>query len=270
MSLNERIKEAFDRIQADEELKRHTREFIFQKTQGYKICHSFPYKRAMTVMACFLFALLGLGYSIYFTTVSVISVDVNPSVELNINRFDKVIFAKTYNEDGDKLLSSVNIRFLDYKEALEQILEDKSIISYLTQDQLIAITVCGTNEKKKNEMLTSLTYCTASYGNIHCSSGSSEEVAAAHALGISFGKYKALLELQALDPTVTAEDIKGLTMRQIRDRITELSNGIEENTQNDNTNKGNGGQNCGHGNGKGNGNGCGSGNRQGAGNQYRN
>ena len=48
---------------------------------------------------------------------------------------------------------------------------------------------------------------------------------AAHDCGLSYGKYRAYLELAALDPTVTPEEVQGMTMREIRDRIAALSGG---------------------------------------------
>lgn len=84
---------------------------------------------------------------------------------------------------------------------------------------------------------------------------------AAHEAGMSFGKYKAFLELQALNPDITAEDIKDLTMRQIRDMIAELSgntdeansDGTGENSGSDKCKRGHFGHGSGYGNGQGNG-----------------
>lgn len=225
MSNSRKVKEAFDKIHADNELKKNTREFLFQKTKGYRKKLFFPYKRMAIIMACFLFVILGQkGYSSYFTAVSTISIDVNPSVELDINQFEKVIDVKSYTEDGDIVISAVNIRFLDYREAMTLLLQNESITQYLTQEQLVVITVFGTDEKRNTEMLADLTACTGPYENVQCSAGNSNDVEEAHSLGLSYGKYKVFLELQALDPNITIEDIRGLTMRQIRDMISALLN----------------------------------------------
>lgn len=57
--------------------------------------------------------------------------------------------------------------------------------------------------------------CTASVDNTHCCLGEAGEVEAARELGLSYGKYRALLALQALDPTVTAGDVQALSTGQI-------------------------------------------------------
>lgn len=48
-------------------------------------------------------------------------------------------------------------------------------------------------------------------------------MAAAQEAGLPYGKYRAFLELQALDPTLTPEDVAGMTMKEIRAWIDELA-----------------------------------------------
>lgn len=218
-----RLKEAFDNVHADEAMKRHTREFLARKTKGYGRKNIFPYWRMAAAMACLLVLLMGCGgYFLYFIPVSSISVDVNPSIELGINRFDRVVRVDTYNEDGEDIMSALDVRFMDYRDALDLILNQESEEEYLTEDSCIAIAVSGTAEGKQREMLACAHTCASPYGNVHCSSGSSGDAKAAHEAGMSLGRYQAFLALQALDPSVTPEDIEDLTMNQIWDRIEEL------------------------------------------------
>lgn len=234
--MNNRIKEAFDHIHADSDLKANTADFVCSKTNQYQKSHFFSYKRFAAVVVCLLLVLVGQkGYSVYFTPVSTISIDVNPSIEFSVNQFDKVIDVASYNEDGEILVSSMNVRFLDYKKALNLLLQNENMASYLTQDQTVIITVFGASDQKNDEMLASLAAYTASYENVHCSSGHSEEVTEAHSFGLSCGKYRAFLELQALDPSITVEDIRELSMRQIQDMIIERSNGAADAFEEDET-----------------------------------
>lgn len=226
--MNTRMKEAFDKVRAEEELKNHTKEFLAKKTNGYRKKSFLPYKGLIAAAACLLFVFLGWGgYLMYFTPTFVISVDVNPSIELGINRFEKVVSVETYNDDGYAVMSAMNVNHLNYQDALAQILADKSMESYLTQNQMIAVTVSGEDENKKNEMLANITACTKPYANVHCSSCGSQEADAAHDAGLSLGKYRAFLELQELNPDITVEDVQGLTMRQIQDMIDALSDGAD-------------------------------------------
>lgn len=223
--MNEKIKNAFDSVHAAEELKGRTRDFLFQKTDGYQKKPARMYRRFALAAACLLFAVLCGGGYLYFTPVASISVDVNPSIELGINRFDRVVSVEGYNEDGRALAGSLHVWLLPYEEALDQILSGESMARYMTPEHFVSITVVGESEEKSGEMLEHVNSCAGYHENVHCSAGSAEEVSAAHEAGLSFGKYQAFLELQALDPTVTPQDVQGLTMRQIRDRIAALSGG---------------------------------------------
>jgi len=238
--MNTNMKEAFDKVYAEEELKKQTKEFLAKKTDCYRKRRFSAYKGLVAVAACFVLVLFGWrGYSAYFKPSFVISVDVNPSIELGINRFERVVSVEAYNDDGYAVMSALNINYLDYRDALGRILADKSMEPYLAQNQVIAVTVSGEDENKKNEMLVNVTACTKPYANVHCSSCNSEEAAAAHDAGLSLGKYKAFLELQALNPDITAEDVQGLTMRQIQDMIDALSGGLDDAEKNESFGGGN-------------------------------
>lgn len=260
--MKHRLQDAFNKIHAEQELKISTMEFLENTPRGYRKRNVSFSRRLIAAVVCF--ALLfsaGTGCSAYLTPAFAISIDINPSIELGINRFNKVVSVDTFNEEGDFIMSDVNVYYLNYEDALERILDDKDMKKYITQNQLIAVTVFGKNEENNNELLDHVTACTSSYKNVHCSSGNSGEVMAAHEAGMSFGKYKAFLELQALNPDITAEDIKDLTMRQIRDMIAELSgntdeansDGTGENSGSDKCKRGHFGHGSGYGNGQGNG-----------------
>lgn len=224
--MSNRMKEAFDNVHAEEELKRHTRNHLAETIYKRK---TFACKKLASALCCCVLLLFGAGgYSLYFTQTSAISVDVNPSIELGINQFDKVISVKGYNDDGRRIADSLDIRFLDYQTALKQLLADDSMNPYLTADHLLSITVNSTSEEKNNEMLVKVNTCTSHIsGKIYYSAGSSEEADEAHEVGMSFGKYKAFLELQKLDPDITIEEVQGMTMRQIQDRISALTDNSE-------------------------------------------
>ena len=104
-------------------------------------------------MICCLFLLTGVGgYRLYFTEASVISVDVNPSLELNLNFFDRVISVKGYNEDGENLAEEADVKFLDYKEALEEILYTECVKECMDNEELLLITVAGKDEEKRGNI----------------------------------------------------------------------------------------------------------------------
>ena len=150
--MNNKIKEAFDQVHASEDLKQHTLDSIYQKTNGFQPRKTFYMRKYAVAMACCLLLFLGAsGCYSYFTPVSAISIDINPSVELNINRFDRVINMKGYNKDGEKLADTINVRFLKYSDAIEKILSSDALSAFLAMDAGNPYITYGISEKVMDE-----------------------------------------------------------------------------------------------------------------------
>lgn len=233
--MNGKIKEAFHKIHAEEALKEKTKAFLAQETQGYT--QRKPYKTKsfqylLSAAACLVLLLVG-SYWLYFVPTTEISIDINPSVELGVNRFDKVISVNGYNKDGQELADSLSVKFTDYGEAIRQILENKSIIRLLSQNEVLTIAVVGSNGSQSERILSHIESCTAGQKNTYCYAAHLDEVGTAHKMGLSCGKYHAFLELQALDPSITVEEIENMTMREIRDLTEELSASRNSTSQTD-------------------------------------
>lgn len=232
--MNNRLKNAFENVHAEDELVEHTRELLrdYMEQPTKRKGSPLPSVRLIAALSCLLLFLLAGGI-FFLTPVSTISVDINPSIELGINYFDRVVEAKAFNEDGESLMESLRIKYKTYTEALEDILENETIQECLAQNEAMSITVVSDNEEKNSEVVEKVRSCTAGQNNVYCHAGSREAVEHAHEAGLSYGKYNAFLILQELDPSVTVEDVQGLTMREIWNRITALSS--EENTDADTT-----------------------------------
>ena len=223
--MDERIKEAFEQVQAESGLKDRTKAYVSRKTGGYRRKGTAKYKVLASAFACVALLLFG-GYWLYFTPTVEISIDVNPSIELGVNRF---------------------VKYMDYSDAVTQIIESEDITSLLSNGEIMTIAVIGEDSTQSEEVLATVQSCTSGKSNTYCYAARTEEVQAAHETGLSYGKYRAYLELQELDPTVTVEQIQTMTMREIRERIWELSGDSDSETQP----SGNGHGQQGNGNGQG-------------------
>ena len=228
--MRDRLKEAFDSVRAEEELKSATRDFVLQKVRErqQRTGWSAPaYRGLVPALACFLLvaaAALG-GWRLYFTPTSVISIDINPSIELEVNRFDRVISVRGWNDDGEALAAGLDVDFMEYTQAVEQVLATPIVTDCLARDEVLSIVVVGEDLEQRGRILEDMESCTSGCGNAYCWQAAPGEVEAAHEAGLSYGKYRAFLELQALDPSVTPEEVQDLTMREIRQWIQELSPG---------------------------------------------
>ena len=228
--MDDRLRDAFAQVRAEEALKKRTLAYLAQSTDNWQTApatrHRRRFRPLLTAAACAACLLMTLGSLwVYFTPAAFISVDVNPSLELAVNRFDRVISVTGLNDDGDALAQTLNVRFLDYTQALEQVLDSDTIAQCLARDEMLSITVAGDDAEQTEEMLSQVSACTAGQKNTYCHAADLETVTQAHDHGLSCGKYQMLLELQAWDPSLTAEDVRDMTMRELWDLLGQLSGG---------------------------------------------
>lgn len=221
--MDERLREAFAQVRAEDALKERTLRCLARETGGWQTA---PRRRArplLTAAACAACLLLSLGSLwLYFTPAAYISVDVNPSLELTVNRFDRVIALEGRNDDGTILAEELDVRFLDYTAALEQVLDSGAIADLLARNEPLTITVAGSDETRTAEMLSQVSACAAGRGTAYCHAADLQTAEKAHDCGLSCGRYRMLLALQALDPSITAEDVRDRTMRQLQSWLAEL------------------------------------------------
>ena len=166
MTMNKTFKELFGPVQAEEALKDRTRAFLARQTQGYA---NPPAKRrkhpiCAAACACLLLLLLG-GRRLYFTPTAEISIDINPSIELSVNRFDRVIAVDGFNQDGQDLSDALDIKHRHYLEAVEQVLHYDSIAALLSGGEVLTITVAGQDNRQSAKILSCVETCTAGQSN---------------------------------------------------------------------------------------------------------
>ena len=180
--MDERIKEAFEQVRAESGLKDKTKAYVSRKTGSYRRAGTAKYKVLASAFACVALLLFG-GYWLYFTPTVEISIDVNPSIELGVNRFNRIVSLESYNEDGQALLDSLDIRFTEYSDAVTQIIESENITSLLSDGEVMTIAVIGEDSTQSKEVLSTVQSCTSGKSNTYCYAARTEEVQAAHETG---------------------------------------------------------------------------------------
>lgn len=228
-NLSNRIYDAFDSVHAERELKEKTKKYLARKSCRRQVR---PLRYAAAVFGCLLLLLLGAGgYTMYAAPVAAISIDINPSMEWEVNRFDRVVSVTCYNKEAERTVGRLHLKHRKYDEAISALLIEMERSGYLTEDGMVNISVISEDQNKSTEMQNRAAQCAGQYcSNVSCHAGNSADMAAAHESGLSFGKYQAFLKLQELDPSVTAEDVRGMCMRQIQELIDQYDSEESETT----------------------------------------
>ena len=120
----------------------------------------------------------------------------------------------------------------DIGSILNQQQKSASISIHLWSWNLIDLIVCSqwkvNDQIQSKEVLNHIKGCTNKSENIYCYYIKAEEVENAHEAGFSCGKYKVFLEIQELDPRITAKEVKNMSMKEMRDLLKELSGTDQE------------------------------------------
>ena len=213
--MKNKIRDAFGQIHATEQMKAHVYSRLLQQMERNKR-RRVPV-RSLAAAFVLLFLCLGSGFYLWEAPVSYVSMDVNPSIELTLNRFDFVTHVESKNQEGALLLSHLRLDGKSYLKAVELLMESELMQSYLSKDAALTFTVAS---PKAEEILEGLKACTAStqyHGT--CVQTDMETVQAAHHCGVSIGKYQIFLSLSAYDSSLTLEDCEAMTMHQLRELL---------------------------------------------------
>lgn len=223
MEPNNKIRTAFDGISASEKLKADTRNFL-RDARLRSVRPVRPVWRWAAGLVCALF-LFGLGlesHKLFWTPFSYVSIDVNPSLELILNRFDRVISAEAYNEEGRVILADVSISGKYYVDAVEEIVESRAMVPYLSENAGLTFTVAASNGRKESVLLAGIKGSSGCvmHGGMSVKSDMAI-VEEAHENGFSLGKYTAYQLLLQYDESVTAQDCQDMSMSEIHVLIRE-------------------------------------------------
>lgn len=127
---------------------------IGQEFSGKVITKTRFINKNLITAACIFFVILFGGVSFaYYTPASTIEININPSMQIKTNIFNRIISCKPLNNDGKKLLASINLthKLLDdgLKEIIEQSKKDNFINnSYVKSENIIQVKISTSNNQK--------------------------------------------------------------------------------------------------------------------------
>ena len=112
---------------------------------------------AWLAAACLALVVVGGGAGVQYyqanAVASVISLDVNPSVELSVNRKNRVLEAEPLNEDAKAIMEDMNLKGVDLNVAVNAVIGSMVTHGYLDDlDNAILVTVSNRSEEHTSEL----------------------------------------------------------------------------------------------------------------------
>eukprot|EP00792_Barthelona_sp_PAP020_P002596 TRINITY_DN14132_c0_g1_i1.p1 TRINITY_DN14132_c0_g1~~TRINITY_DN14132_c0_g1_i1.p1 ORF type:complete len:241 (+),score=38.29 TRINITY_DN14132_c0_g1_i1:170-892(+) len=149
------IKLESDQISYGEEIE------IESKTKSVsKVIELSSFRRFALIAAVFLLILLPItGSWAYYTPTGYIEIDINPSLEIVYNRFNRVIGVNGLNEDGKEVIESMPTLKGSVEDVTELLVNQAKDLEYLVsgQENIIMITVVSID---KDDSLNPIDYLT--------------------------------------------------------------------------------------------------------------
>jgi len=101
------------------------------------------------------FVMLFIGYSFLFigNEYAYVDIDINPSIEMTINKKENVIKAEALNNDGQILLDSVKVKNMNLTEAVSLLINKSKEIGFIDSynNKILLTTALSTDKPSKNE-----------------------------------------------------------------------------------------------------------------------
>ncbi len=147
------FKSALNQIKADPKLIMKTERLLIESRQIHIKERRLPFtmKRSLTVASMILMLFVfSLGiFAAYTSPVAYVSVDINPSIELSLNVFNKVIEAFSYNKDGTAILDSLSLKGKTVDDAINTTVNSAIEKGYILSDGSTVILITSETKKLK-------------------------------------------------------------------------------------------------------------------------
>jgi Anti-sigma factor N-terminus len=190
-------------------------------------------KKVVAIAASFalIFGVSTAAYG-YVSPSKYINIDINPSVELVANRYNKIIKVKSLNEDGTKIIEDLSLKNKSITEAVNLVMEAVKEDGYLAQElgNEILITVASKNETYAKEIemeLTEIVKQELVKENIEetpvtIGSVGLEVHEEAEKLGVSPGKLNLIQKLQEVNPEINYEEYSNKSVQEIMKAVKDV------------------------------------------------
>ncbi len=88
-----------------------------------------------------------IGAFAYQVPTDYVSLDVNPSIEFSVNRFDRILSVKAVNDDGEEILSDMDLNHKTIEEGIRKTLDRLVEGKYINDDPYGKVVITTSNDK---------------------------------------------------------------------------------------------------------------------------
>lgn len=180
--------------------------------------------------------LLGTSAWAYYTPYSYVSLDVNPSIEYTLNRFDRVLNCSAVNGDGADIVGNLHVNHKSIQDAVSETIQKIEDAGYFSEKDADIMIVASSKSLQQSEALAAQLRKAASEEaeedhlnvNLEAFGVEQELVQQAKELGVTPGKLVLVNELKGRSSNLSDEEIKTWLDSSVKELMKQLQENKKE------------------------------------------
>lgn len=242
---------SFDELSKEPYIKMSEHDFITRQVEPQKVGYT---KKLVTVFSICMILLVSMSwwYSANAKAQSVITLDINPSIQLMLNQKNHIIDVIALNEDAKTVISGNKFKGKPLDETVEQLMDSLVEKNYLNQEKkTILVSIVNRNNEKADVLLgetTQVIMNTLSSKDINPVileqriNKKDSNTKLAKQYHISIGKLKLIQKIIAVNDKYTLDTLAPMTVQELimlmkansiekRDDLSIINDGNDSNNQ---------------------------------------
>ncbi|MBR6577958.1 MAG: PepSY domain-containing protein [Clostridia bacterium] len=210
-----------------------------RKKKGKKTQMKKTFTKRLTAIAAAFAILLGAIFAVQLLTdpaLTTVAIDVNPSIELNFDKHEKVVSASALNSDAEKILYELELQGKKLEDAVTLIVEsmiDKGFISEISNSILVSVDGDGQKSNELRDKIAATVKNILDNGNIESSilsqshNPDNEIKGLSEKYNISTGKAALIYKIAVADGTHLFEELALLSVNELNILLEKLEGKYE-------------------------------------------
>ncbi|NLY18052.1 MAG: hypothetical protein GX045_03665, partial [Clostridiaceae bacterium] len=192
-------------------------------------------KIASMVASILIIMFIGMGIYVWKKPVQYICIDINPSVELSVNCFNRIISINSLNDEGWELIKAISVKADRYENGISKIISKAKELGYIKEEGDILISI-SSNNMKLNERVQA-TILERVTDNVEVMTFDTKEYIKSAENGLSPGKRAIIEMVLESESYAKKEDLVDAPVKELIQKWNENKNILsaaerkEENTE---------------------------------------
>ncbi|MDD6005624.1 MAG: hypothetical protein PUC68_08195 [Firmicutes bacterium] len=211
-----RYRKTLDKIKVNDDLINKTYSRIEHEKINKK--HQPKLYYAVALCACFIMMVMIIPKNFAVKAETYISLDINPSIQLTVNKDGYVTGINAYNDEGIKISEDIEYEGHNYLDVCKEIISVK-FDEYIKNDSFLLISISNQSDDTDIYIKELQSMIDDYYINAKVQSCDSHIIEEANNAEMSIGKYSQYLVLKEYDKTTTVDRCREMSITEIHSEI---------------------------------------------------